>query len=188
VVDGKCARTIKYMMGVLCGLHVVSMEWVNSSRVANYWVDETPFVVCDFHFNEDENVVLASLQRHRDRVSPLFSGLRFYFHGDKLGEFSKADLSRMVETGGGIVVESLESGTIILGDDTLFVICDSSISQAEAESLWSATGRDAIFFVWLFDCVSSLSIRSTRHNHAYKRTFHEDAEIVRFQTQHSPAL
>ncbi len=185
-VDGKCARSIKYLTGVLSGLPIVSMGWLYASKDAGMWVDETPHIVCDFYFGRDDNVVLTSLQRYRDHCAPLFSGLRFYFHGVKFGAFELKELCRVVETGGGSVLSQWDPS--LRGDETVFVICDSSIPLSEAEGLYATTGRDPIFSVWLFDCVSSLSIRSAHHSHTYKKTFFEDSEIVRFATQNSPTL
>lgn len=162
---------------------MVSMDWVHASRVAGFWAEESSYTACDFHFNTGENVVELSLQRYRERAPPLFSGLRFYIHGTKLGAFERADLCRMIEVGGGVCISALAPSS----DGALFVICDPSIPQSEAESLWSMSGRDPVFYVWLFDCVSSLALRSTRHSHLYKKTFFEDTEAVRFSTQNSPA-
>jgi hypothetical protein len=186
VKEGKCARTLKYCMAVLSGTSVVCPGWIAASHNAGMWLEETPYLACDDRTNNGHNAVEASLERYRHNVPPLFAGTCFAFHGAFDGTFSKHDLASLVQLGGGTVVETIPARDS--GEDMPIVICEPSIPASDSDDLWRATGRDPVFYVWLFDCTSDLALLPTRYSDSYKKTFNEEAAAVPFATQHSPAV
>ena len=188
--DGRCRRTVKYLLGVLSGAFVVSYDWVVQSRAAAAWLDEMAFLAFDDHFNVGENVVKTSLRRFQRGLPPLFHGYSFYLHGGFDGiAVSRDELELLIRVGGG---QLLESDTLPADlTEKAFIICSPDISATESDAIFHKTGRDPVFFLWLLDCVSDLSILPVRKSSLYKKTFNEDEAaggINLFQTQNSPAL
>ena len=186
--NGQCRRTIKYLLGVLSGVYVVSPEWISKSRAAAAWLEETPFLVCDDHFKRGDNVVAASLLRYRRGLPPLFDGFQIHLFGDfNSASASKSDLELLLQAGGAQILSDLPIDT---NADRVVILSPSNITIAESNFVFAQTGRDPIFFTWLVDCISDLSILPVRNCSEYKCTFNEDVAVPMhlFQTQNSPAL
>ncbi len=184
--DGKCARTIKYLMAVLTGTAVVSHAWVRASRDRGFWVSEEPFFACDDRLGNGRNVVRVSLQRYRAGSAPLFNDMRFALHGAFEKPPTRNDLRGVIEAGGGVVVDLIP--TRDSGEEMPIVICEPTIERDVSDDIYQRTGRDPLFFSWLLDCVSDLQLLPTRHNASYKKTFNEEAAAMPYATQLSPAL
>jgi hypothetical protein len=187
--DGKCARSLKYMLGVISGAWIVSFDWIVKSQSAKFLVDEEGFVVTDQLFvDQCENVVMLSKELREQEHELLFEGFEFYFWGPFGRAASASDLALLVKAGGGIVLE--EEPKEIPDDQSVMVICSSeTITEQQSEEWYKKTGRDPVFSAWIFDCISLMALQSTRNNPRYKKTFLADVKFsIVFQTQNSPGL
>jgi len=89
----------------------------------------------------------------------LFYGSSFYFYGE-FRTPSKEELISLVETGHGSILKQppLPSSTVKDFQTILHVICDPNLSSELATEIHLKTGRAAIDFNWILDCVSFYDI------------------------------
>lgn len=134
-----CPRTLKYLLGIAGKAWIVSFDWILESLEAGQVLNEDRFVVTG-----DEAVQLDTNACERSRADPnkLFDGYKFYMAGlfNAPGP-TKADLTNLIQTAGGIVCKKLEEDVIAVSNN--------------------ATGPkpDEMSYSWLFDSVSLYEIK-----------------------------
>ncbi|KAM7500529.1 hypothetical protein LguiA_024943 [Lonicera macranthoides] len=100
--NAACRRTLKFLMGILEGKWIVSIEWVKACLEAKKHVDEQPYeIAVDIHGIRDG----PRLGRLRliNKQPKLFNGYDFYFSGDYVGSY-KGYLHDLVVAAGGTVL------------------------------------------------------------------------------------
>lgn len=168
---GACRRTLKYLMGVLAGKWIMSINWIIASLEATEYVDEQQYEIkIDTHGIVD-GPKLGRL-RILNKQPKLFNGYKFFFMGDFLSSY-KSYLHDLVIAAGGIVLNrkpiALDQEILSPGCPLLFVIysheqldqCEGSekISiiarrRSNAEVLASSTGAVAASHSWILNCIA----------------------------------
>ncbi|KAJ8538456.1 hypothetical protein K7X08_027677 [Anisodus acutangulus] len=168
---GACRRTLKYLMGVLAGKWILSIDWIIASLEATEFVDEQQYEIkIDTHGIVD-GPKLGRL-RVLNKQPKLFNGYKFFFMGDFLPSY-KSYLHDLVIAAGGIVLNrkpvAVDQEILSPGCPPPFVIyshgqhdkCDGSekISilarrRSDAQVLASSTGAVAASNLWILNCIA----------------------------------
>ncbi|KAL1205349.1 BREAST CANCER SUSCEPTIBILITY 1-like protein [Cardamine amara subsp. amara] len=79
--NGACKRTLKFMMGILEGKWILSIDWIKACMKYTKYVSKEPFeITMDVH-GIREGPYLGR-QRALNKKPKLFNGLKFYIMGD----------------------------------------------------------------------------------------------------------
>ncbi|XP_055820143.1 protein BREAST CANCER SUSCEPTIBILITY 1 homolog [Solanum dulcamara] len=168
---GACRRTLKYLMGVLAGKWIMSIDWIIASLEATEFIDEQQYEIkIDTHGIVD-GPKLGRL-KILNKQPKLFSGYKFFFMGDFLPSY-KSYLHDLVIAAGGIVLNrkpvAVDQEILSPGCPPPFVIysleqldqCEGSekISilasrKSDAEVLASSTGAVAASNSWILNCIA----------------------------------
>ncbi|KAG5590649.1 hypothetical protein H5410_041163 [Solanum commersonii] len=168
---GACRRTLKYLMGVLAGKWIMSIDWIIASLEATEFIDEQQYEIkIDTHGIVD-GPKLGRL-RILNKQPKLFNGYKFFFMGDFLPSY-KSYLHDLVIAAGGIVLNrkpiAVDQEILSPGCSPPFVIysheqldqCEGSekISiiarrRSDAEVLASSTGAVAASNSWILNCIA----------------------------------
>ncbi|KAK6782098.1 hypothetical protein RDI58_019894 [Solanum bulbocastanum] len=168
---GACRRTLKYLMGVLAGKWIMSIDWIIASLEATEFINEQQYEIkIDTHGIVD-GPKLGRL-RILNKQPKLFNGYKFFFMGDFLPSY-KSYLHDLVIAAGGIVLNrkpiAVDQEILSPGCSPLFVIysheqldqCEGSekISiiarrRSDAEVLASSTGAVAASNSWILNCIA----------------------------------
>ncbi|CAI9768718.1 unnamed protein product [Fraxinus pennsylvanica] len=104
--EGACDRTSIFLMAILTGRWILTMDWIKVCMEANHPMNEEPYEVkLDNHGCRNgpkTGRVMASTNAPK-----LFHGLKFYFSGDFVPAY-KNELIDLVTVGGGTVIDSME--------------------------------------------------------------------------------
>ncbi|CAA2934053.1 BRCA1-associated RING domain 1 [Olea europaea subsp. europaea] len=104
--EGACSRTFIFLMAILSGRWILTMDWIKVCMEANHPMNEEPYEV-----KLDNHGCRNGPKTGRVRVSTnapkLFHGLKFYFSGDFVPAY-KNELTDLVTAGGGTVIDSME--------------------------------------------------------------------------------
>ncbi|KAF3635874.1 putative myosin-13-like isoform X1 [Capsicum annuum] len=168
---GACRRTLKYLMGVLAGKWIMSIDWIVASLDATEFIDEQQYEIkIDTHGIVD-GPKLGRL-RILSQQPKLFSGYTFFFMGDFLPSY-KSYLHDLVIAAGGIVLNrkpvTMDQEVLSPGCPPPFVIYShEQLDQCEgreknsvlarrrsnAEVLASSTGAVAASNSWILNCIA----------------------------------
>ncbi|KAJ6403608.1 hypothetical protein OIU84_011924 [Salix udensis] len=174
--DGACTRTLKYLMAILNGKWVLSIDWIKACMESMHPVDEENYeIILDSHGSRDgpKNGRLGAL----NNAPKLFSGLSFYFVGDFVAGY-KEGLQSLVIAAGGTLLESEEElveqrhdqasppGTLIvynldppqgckLGEEVSIIWQRTN----EAQDLAAKVGSQVIGHTWLLESISSYKLQ-----------------------------
>eukprot|EP00124_Ichthyophonus_hoferi_P002501 Ihof_evm1s173 gene=Ihof_evmTU1s173 len=101
-------RTMKYLLAIMAGIWVVSLQWIDDSIKAGRWLDEAKYEIAG-----DQLALGAPAKARLARChgSPeLFSGLAVYFHGkfSTAAKPSMRDLEKIVTLGGAETISNYE--------------------------------------------------------------------------------
>jgi len=99
VVLGSNLRSLKTIVGIANGLHLVRKEWIEESRKANHWLDEDDFNVHDW-FPGSKHSFLAHKQNNPSHL--LFHSITFYICQNPV--FPLPTLSKVLESLGGKIL------------------------------------------------------------------------------------
>eukprot|EP00890_Picochlorum_soloecismus_P005788 jgi/Picsp_1/620/NSC_00616-R1_breast cancer type 1 susceptibility protein homolog len=120
LVLGDERRTMKVMLAILNGAHLLSPEWVTASIEAGYWLPETNFMA-DVKFQEaSDRARQAKWAREAGQECPLLlEGEKIAIHtaGKKAGDETYQAIRRLILGLGGIIVTSQACTTCIVLDD-----------------------------------------------------------------------
>ncbi|MCD7465736.1 hypothetical protein HAX54_001830 [Datura stramonium] len=172
---GACRRTLKFLMGVLAGKWIMSIDWVIASLEAAEFVDEQQYEIkIDTHGVVD-GPKLGRL-RILNKQPKLFNGYKFFFMGDFLPSY-KSYLHDLVIAAGGIVLnrkpvpvdqEILSPGCpppLVIYSNEQLDQCEGSekISilarrRSDAEVLAGSTGAVAASNSWILNCIAGSNL------------------------------
>ncbi|KAL5977414.1 hypothetical protein ACLOJK_021760 [Asimina triloba] len=176
--NGACKRTIKFLMGILEGKWILSIDWIKACMTEMKPVNEEKYAI-----NVDVHGVKDGPQRGRQRVlekePKLFNAFEFYFNGEFPQPY-KGHLQDLVAAGGGIILqrkpisrgqerlvnESTSSTTLIVYSLEPPEKCDSSESdmaiscrRAEAHALANVVGAKVVGHSWILDSIAASKLQ-----------------------------
>ncbi|KAM0872487.1 hypothetical protein ACQ4PT_038698 [Festuca glaucescens] len=173
-LSGACKRTLKFLMAILNGKWIVSIDWVKACMDHMEPVDETKFEVAT-----DVHGVTGGPRLGRQRVikkqPKLFDGMRFYLHGDYTKSY-RGFLQDLVIAAGGSVLhrKPVSRDQQKLLDDSSPVIVVYSLEKQEkvkfdadqrrrqaddAQALACASGGKAATSAWIIDSVAACNLQ-----------------------------
>lgn len=168
---GACRRTLKYLMGVLAGKWILSIDWIIASLEATEFVDEQQYEIqLDTHGIVD-GPKLGRL-RILNKQPKLFNEYKFFFMGAFLPSY-KNYLHDLVIAAGGIVLNrkpvAVDQEILSPGCPPPFVIYSHeqldqyegseknsilALRRSNAEVLASSTGAVAASNSWILNCIA----------------------------------
>ncbi|KAE8816292.1 Protein BREAST CANCER SUSCEPTIBILITY 1-like protein [Hordeum vulgare] len=174
--SGACKRTLKFLMAILNGKWIVSIDWVKACMDRMEPADEQKFEVTTDVHGVREGPKLGR-QRAINKQPKLFNGMQFYLHGDYTLSY-RGFLQDLVVAAGGtvlhrrplsrdqqkllddsspvVVVYSVENqGKAMLDDND-----DDRCRQAdEAQALACASGGKAASSAWIIDSIAACKLQ-----------------------------
>ncbi|KAL6546337.1 hypothetical protein OROMI_022058 [Orobanche minor] len=168
--NGACRRTLKYLMGVLEGKWILSVEWIKACIAAGELVDEHLYEISiDIHGIRD-GPRLGRL-RLLNKQPKLFEGYTFFFTGDFVASY-KGYLHDLVIASGGKVLNRKpvatdnQAKTFIIYSIELLDQCrpsnGSSIlnqRRAQAEALARSSGAIAANNSWILNSIAGYRLQ-----------------------------
>lgn len=147
-------RTLKFMLGVLSGMWLVSYDWAVQSAKAGKWLSEADFEICG-EARHPLTYAPRLGRQARKRGVHLFSGLtlRLYTADLRAPGPSKKDLILLARTGGARVVSPWPSSNSDQETVDGYLLCDPSLSFDTAVDI-RQRGLIPLSYVWLLDCIS----------------------------------
>uniref|UniRef100_A0ACD5T8Q5 Uncharacterized protein n=1 Tax=Avena sativa TaxID=4498 RepID=A0ACD5T8Q5_AVESA len=173
-LSGACKRTLKFLMAILNGKWIVSIDWVKACMDRMEPVDEQKFEVAT-----DVHGVTGGPRSGRQRVvnkqPKLLDGMRFYLHGDYTKSY-RGFLQDLVVAAGGAVLhrKPVSRDQQKLLDDTSPVMVIYSLENQEkaklgddarrrqaddAQALACASGGKAASSAWIIESVAACSLQ-----------------------------
>ncbi|XP_073038112.1 protein BREAST CANCER SUSCEPTIBILITY 1 homolog isoform X1 [Primulina eburnea] len=176
--NGVCRRTLKFLMSVLEGKWILSIEWIKACLNAKEFVHEQQYeITCDIHGIRDG----PRLGRFRllNKQPKLFNGCQFYFMGDFAPSY-KGYLHDLVISAGGKVLNRKPVGghhsiphwecsakTYIVFNQELHENCKSSEQNlilkrrlSDAEALATSTGATAASNSWILNSIAGHKLQN----------------------------
>ncbi|KAF0925258.1 hypothetical protein E2562_015971 [Oryza meyeriana var. granulata] len=175
-LSGACKRTLKFLMAILNGRWIVSIDWVKTCMERMEPIDEQKFeVITDVHGITDG----PRLGRCRviDRQPKLFDGMKFYLHGDYTKSY-RGYLQELVVAAGGTVLQRkpVSRDQQKLLDDNSAVLIVYSVEnqdkakskgetkasdrrQADAQALACASGGRVVSSAWVIDSIAACNLQ-----------------------------
>ncbi|XP_078427819.1 breast cancer associated RING 1 isoform X2 [Wolffia australiana] len=168
--SGACSRTLKFLMAILSGKWVVSVDWIKACLDARHPVAEDRFEIShDIHgcFDGPKN----GRTRVLEQAPKLFSGLSFFLTGDFMPTY-KGYLKDLIFAAGG---ELLEDTTKIPSFTTAIVVysldspqniesssSDDVMSQRflDASELAAFAGSRVAPHTWILDSIAACKVLS----------------------------
>ncbi|TVU20642.1 hypothetical protein EJB05_36857 [Eragrostis curvula] len=174
--SGACKRTLKFLMAILNGKWIVSIDWVKTCMQCMELVDEQKFeVTIDVHgINGGPRL---GRQRLINKQPKLFDGMQFYFHGDYTNSY-RGYLQDLVVAAGGTVLQRKpvsRDQQKLLDDSSMILIVysdenqDSAKSkskisthtarrQTDAQALACASGGKVVSSTWIIDSIAASNL------------------------------
>lgn len=174
--DGACTRTLKYLMAILNGKWVLTIDWIKACMESMHPVDEENYeIILDSQGSRDgpKNGRLSAL----NNAPKLFSGLSFCFVGDFVAGY-KEGLQSLVIAAGGTLLKSeeelVEQRHDLLSPSTTLIVynldppqgckLDEEVSVIwqrtnEAQDLAAKVGSQVIGHTWLLESISSYKLQ-----------------------------
>ncbi|XP_020575117.1 protein BREAST CANCER SUSCEPTIBILITY 1 homolog isoform X2 [Phalaenopsis equestris] len=175
--NGSCKRTLKFLMGILCGKWILSIKWIKACMKFMKPVDEEKYeITVDVHgiHNGPRN----GRMRIINKEPKLFSGFCFYFSGDFVASF-KGYLQDLITEAGGKVLQRRPISrelTKQLDDssDTTFIVYSLELPEnnrrnqnakvldhrkAEAIALAEDCGAKVVTNSWILDSIAASTLQ-----------------------------
>nr|CAB3464759.1 unnamed protein product [Digitaria exilis] len=176
-LSGACKRTLKFLMAILHGKWVVSIDWVKNCMEQMEPVAEMRFeVIADVHGTREGPRL--GRQRVVNMQPKLFDGIQLYLHGDYTKSY-RGYLQDLVVAAGGTVLHRkpvsrdkqklLDNGSLILivysveNQDKVKPKskdgANAGRSQADAHALACASGGKVVSSAWITDSIAACSLQ-----------------------------
>ncbi|KAL6841523.1 hypothetical protein ACP4OV_028666 [Aristida adscensionis] len=175
--SGACKRTFKYLMAILNGKWIVSIDWVKSCMECKEPVDELKFEVStDVHGTSDGPRL--GRQRATNKQPKLFDGICFYLHGDYTKSY-RGYLQDLVVAAGGTVLQrkpvSRDQQKLLHDSSPILIVYSvenqdkekskskdnitTDLRQADAKALASASGGKVVSSAWITDSIAACNLQ-----------------------------
>ncbi|CAL4902328.1 unnamed protein product [Urochloa decumbens] len=176
-LSGACKRTLKFLMAILNGKWVVSIDWVKTCMEHMEPIDEVRFEVTTDVHGTSEGPRLGR-QRVVNKHPKLFDGIQFYLHGDYTKSF-RGYLQDLVVAAGGTILQRKpvsRDQQKLLDDSSLILIvysvenqdkvkpkskdgADTARSQADAQALARTSGGKVVSSAWIIDSIAACNLQ-----------------------------
>ncbi|CAA7054605.1 unnamed protein product [Microthlaspi erraticum] len=161
--NGACRRTLKFMMGILEGKWILSIDWIKACMKDTKYVSEEPYEISmDVHgIREGPHI---GRQRALNKKPKLFNGLKFYIMGDFELAY-KGYLQDLIVAAGGTILcrrpisnGKEEASTIIVF--SVEPIKNKTLTQrrSDAEALAKSARARAASNSWVLDSIAGCQI------------------------------
>ncbi|KAJ0980471.1 hypothetical protein J5N97_008726 [Dioscorea zingiberensis] len=171
-----CRRTLKFLMGIIYGKWILTIDWIKDCMEAMEPVDEAKYEI-----RADVNGIRDGPQLGRLRASSkqpkLFHSMKFYLTGDFAPSY-KGYLQALITAAGGVVLQRKpisRDRERLLDDSHLqvtFIIYNTELSdvhhsirdlliahrQDEAKGLADATGAKVASNTWIIDSIAACKL------------------------------
>ncbi|KAM3411673.1 hypothetical protein ACQJBY_003378 [Aegilops geniculata] len=174
--SGACKRTLKFLMAILNGKWIVSIDWVKACMESMEPADEQKFEVTTDVHGVSEGPKLGR-QRAINKQPKLFNGMQFYLHGDYTVTY-RGFLQDLVVAAGGMVLHrkpvSRNQQKLLDDSSSVFVVYsvenqgkatlgdndnDCCRQADEAQALAFASGGEAVSSAWIIDSVAACKLQ-----------------------------
>ncbi|KAJ1263599.1 hypothetical protein BS78_09G198000 [Paspalum vaginatum] len=176
-LSGACKRTMKFLMAILNGKWVVSIDWAKTCMEHMEPVDEMRFEI-----SADVHGTTGGPRLGRQRVTnnqpKLFDGIQFYLNGDYTMSY-KGYLQDLVVAAGGTVLQRKpvsRNQQKLLDNSSLILIVysnenqdkakrklkngiDNGHCQADAQALACASGGKVVSSAWIIDSIAACNLQ-----------------------------
>ncbi|WVZ99192.1 hypothetical protein U9M48_044525 [Paspalum notatum var. saurae] len=176
-LSGACKRTLKFLMAILNGKWVVSIEWVKTCMERMEPVGEMRFEISTDVHGTTKGPRLGR-QRVINKQPKLFDGIQFYLNGDYTMSY-KGYLQDLVVAAGGTVLQRKpvsRSQQKLLDNSSLILIVysnenqdkakrktkdgiDNGHCQADAQALACASGGKVVSSAWIIDSIAACNLQ-----------------------------
>jgi hypothetical protein len=151
--DRTVKRSFKYMLAVLLGCPVLSVEYINACYKSNMLiVDIKDFLMHGDECDSDE-IIEKTMRSHALDEPGLFHSLNFYLYG-QYDRPCEQEIAQLIKKGNGDVLNSinkLKKGTIVL--------CDPSVTGTfEKDAGIIYKHRPIISIAWIMDSISCYTL------------------------------
>ncbi|XP_017697418.2 protein BREAST CANCER SUSCEPTIBILITY 1 homolog [Phoenix dactylifera] len=176
--NGACKRTIKFLMAILDGKWILSIDWIKACMESREPVDEEKYeITVDVH-GIGRGPQLGRL-RAINKQPKLFAGISFYFSGDYTPSY-KGYLQDLVIKAGGTILQrkpiSRDQEKLLDNSlpSTIFIIyslehpekkrCNDyalvfNRRRAEAQALADASGGKVATNTWIIDSIAACKLQ-----------------------------
>jgi hypothetical protein len=173
-------RTMKYLLGILDGKYILSMDWIRSAFLTREFPNETKFEI-EGDTNSGQCFTPRKARINHSKGNLIFQGIKFIVFGDfGVKDPTESELIMLIEKAGGSLIDDFrplqalrtakatgnyESFThefplIPCSSDFLLIVrpdFSSHIDQPFLYHLLTRTGLSVISLVWVFDSISQFS-------------------------------
>ncbi|CAH8389506.1 unnamed protein product [Eruca vesicaria subsp. sativa] len=161
--NGACKRTLKFMMGILEGKWILSIDWIKACMKNREYVSEEPYEVSiDVHGTRQGPY--TGRQRALNKKPKLFEGLKFYMKGDFEVAY-KGYLQDMIVAAGGTILrrrpisnEDDEASTIVVFNVEPSKKKTLTERRSDAEALARSVNARAASSSWVLDSIAGCQI------------------------------
>ncbi|CAN6826064.1 hypothetical protein HID58_056874 [Brassica napus] len=157
--NGACKRTLKFMMGILEGKWILSIDWIKACMKNGEYVCEEPYEISiDVHGTRQGPYI--GRQRALNKEPKLFNGLKFYIMGD----FELAYKGMIVAAGGTILCrrpisnDDNEVSTIIVFNVEPSKKKTLTERRSDAEALARSVNARAASSSWVLDSIAGCQV------------------------------
>ncbi|KAL6609684.1 hypothetical protein ACP70R_039653 [Stipagrostis hirtigluma subsp. patula] len=175
--SGACKRTLKFLMAILNGRWIVSIDWVKTCMERMEPVDEQKFeVTTDVHGTSDG----PRLGRERaiSKQPKLFDGIQFYLQGDYTKSY-RGYLQDLVVAAGGTVLHrkpvSRDQQKLLHDSSPILIVysvenqdkskakskdcINTDRNAADARALACASGGKVVSSAWITDSIAACKLQ-----------------------------
>lgn len=175
-LSGACKRTLKFLMAILNGKWIVSIDWVKTCVDCMEPVEEQKFeVLTDVH-GTSEGPKLGR-QRIVDKRPKIFDGMRFFLHGDYTKSY-RGYLQDLVVAAGGTLLQrkpvSRDQQKLLDNNSPIFIVYSVENQEkakskdvinaddrrrADAQALACASGGRVASSAWIIDSIAACNLQ-----------------------------
>ncbi|XP_009108518.1 protein BREAST CANCER SUSCEPTIBILITY 1 homolog [Brassica rapa] len=157
--NGACKRTLKFMMGILEGKWILSIDWIKACMKNGECVSEEPYEISiDVHGTRQGPYI--GRQRALNKEPKLFNGLKFYMMGDFELAY-KGYLQDMIVAAGGTILcrrpvcnDDNEASTIVVFNTEPSKKKTLTERRSDAEALARSVNARAASSSWVLDSIA----------------------------------
>ncbi|RID50338.1 hypothetical protein BRARA_H01075 [Brassica rapa] len=161
--NGACKRTLKFMMGILEGKWILSIDWIKACMKNGEYVSEEPYEISiDVHGTRQGPYI--GRQRALNKEPKLFNGLKFYIMGDFEVAY-KGYLQDMIVAAGGTILcrrpvcnDDNEASTIIVFNVEPSKKKTLTERRSDAEALARSVNARAASSSWVLDSIAGCQV------------------------------
>ncbi|KAJ3698801.1 hypothetical protein LUZ61_002506 [Rhynchospora tenuis] len=168
---GACKRTLKYLMAILNGKWILTLDWIKACMDTRELVSEEKFEVrVDVHGIRD-GPRLGRLKASK-KEPRLFNGMEFYLSGDYTTSY-RGFIQDLIVTAGGTVLQrkplSRDQHRLLVDSSKIFIIYSIEHSEkqeksirnkvSEAKALADTSGGKVASSAWIIDSIAACKLQ-----------------------------